>query len=69
MSLEPKLGPTLNDILSNVSDFDSGFNDQDSASSQQSADSVLSSNSDSRASSLEKSSATDTQWVFNINFW
>ena len=61
-----------NDI-STISDagFDSGFNDQDSASSQQSADSVKSdensvmssNNSDSRGSSLEKSPASDTQWV------
>ena len=62
-----------NDI-STISDagFDSGFNDQDSASSQQSADSVKSdensvmssNNSDSRGSSLEKSPASDTQWGF-----
>ena len=58
----------------NNNDFDSGFNDQDSALSQQSADSesqksadsvILSSNvseGNSRASSLEKSSATDKKW-------
>jgi hypothetical protein len=78
LNLESKLGipaslNSQNDI-STISDagFDSGFNDQDSASSQQSADSVKSdensvmssNNSDSRGSSLEKSPASDTQWVF-----
>ena len=78
LNLESKLGipaslNSQNDI-SAISDagFDSGFNDQDSASSQQSADSVKSdensvmssNNSDSRGSSLEKSPASDTQWVF-----
>ena len=78
LNLESKLGipaslNSQNDI-STISDagFDSGFNDQDSASSQQSADSVKSdensvmssNNSDSRGSSLEKSPASDTQWGF-----
>ena len=78
LNLDSKLGipaslNSQNDI-STISDagFDSGFNDQDSASSQQSADSVKSdensvmssNNSDSRGSSLEKSPASDTQWGF-----
>ena len=83
LNLESKLGipaslNSQNDI-STISDagFDSGFNDQDSASSQQSADSVKSdensvmssNNSDSRGSSLEKSPASDTQWgFFCMNF-
>ena len=78
LNLESKLGipaslNSQNHDISTISDagFDSGFNDQDSASSQQSADSVKSdensvmssNNSDSRGSSLEKSPASDTQWV------
>ena len=83
LNLESKLGipaslNSQNDI-SAISDagFDSGFNDQDSASSQQSADSVKSdensvmssNNSDSRGSSLEKSPASDTQWGFLHDFF
>ena len=83
LNLESKLGipaslNSQNDI-STISDagFDSGFNDQDSASSQQSADSVKSdensvmssNNSDSRGSSLEKSPASDTQWGFLHDFF
>ena len=65
VSLESKLGPAT------ALDFDSGFNDQDSErSSQQSADSVLSnSQNNSRGSSLEKSSATNTQWAIFTDFW
>ena len=74
VSLESKLDPSITQEPLNNNDFDSGFNDQDSASSQQSADSesqksadsvILSSNvseGNSRGSSLEKSSAADTKW-------
>ena len=75
VSLESKLDPSItHEPLNNNNDFDSGFNDQDSASSQQSADSVSQKSADSvilsnnvsegnsRGSSLEKSSAADTKW-------
>ena len=38
VSLESKLDPSITQEPLNNNDFDSGFNDQDSASSQQSAD-------------------------------